>query len=182
MYRNWQAFVGLLLFVSVFSAEGYQNNFDQPLHVDCQSKKALSGVRSIYSTPHRDRRFQFLCQSITSYSFSKCFWTGYENQWDQPLLFQCPTDHVMSGVKSVHNNHREDRLWRFKCCKAPCHQTKSCELSKFINSWRGLITIKLPLTRCLWVPSAIMTTEKSKYKFMRCNLRIEHVIIPSQRP
>ena len=131
----------------MFSAEGYQNNFDQPLHVDCQSKKALSGVRSIYSTPHRDRRFQFLCQSITSYSFSKCFWTGYENQWDQPLLFQCPTDHVMSGVKSVHNNHREDRLWRFKCCKAPCHQTKSCELSKFINSWRGLINYKAPANK-----------------------------------
>ncbi len=44
------------------------------------------------------------------------------------------------------------------------------------------LTIKLPLTRCLWVPSAIMTTEKSKYQFMHCNLRIEHVIIPSQRP
>ncbi len=47
-FRYRQAFVGLLLFVSVFSAEGYQNNFDQPLNVDCQAKNALSGVKSIY--------------------------------------------------------------------------------------------------------------------------------------
>ncbi len=136
---------------------------------------ALSGVRSIYSigpTGRQCRRFQFLCQSITSYAFSKCFWTGHENQWDQPLLFQCPTDYVMSGVKSIHNNHREDRLWKFKCCKS---SNKKLWVNCLTLSITGEDSYTAPATRCLWVPSATMTI--TIYAF--CNLRTR--IIPSHR-
>ncbi len=76
----------------------------QPLNFDCKSKTALSEIRSIYSTDARDRQFQFKCRKTVSKDFSKCFWTDNVNDFDEPLLFQCPANYVMSGVKSVHHN------------------------------------------------------------------------------
>ncbi len=131
--------------ILVLSTEaGYQNKYDQPLNVDCHAKYGLYGINSRYSPPHRDRQFQFLCKPIATVNLKHCSWTHYVNQWDGPLLFQCPADYVMAGVKSVHNNQKEDRLWKFKCCKAPCYQTKSCNLSPFINSYRSMINYKAP--------------------------------------
>ena len=45
-----------------------------------------------------------------------CGWTGFVNQWDGVLNFRCPYPSTMNGAYSVHNNHREDRIWRFQCC------------------------------------------------------------------
>lgn len=129
---------------ALYTVAGYQNGFDKPLSVDCHSKRALYGVKSYYSARHRDRRFQFICKNIASIPFSKCHWTGWQNAWDEPLLFQCPTDYVMSGVYSIHDNGKEDRLWKFKCCKACGHKTQSCQLSGFINNWRAFINHRAP--------------------------------------
>ena len=121
----------------MFSAEVYQNDVDQPLNFECKSKTALSEIRSVYSTSARDRQFQFNCRKTVSKDFSKCFWTDNVNDFDEPLLFQCPANYVMSGVKSVHHNGREDREWRFKCCKTRHYSTRNCELTDFINVYRS---------------------------------------------
>ena len=114
---------------------GYQNDWDGNLYVDCHLKQALHGVQSYHDNGREDRRWHFMCRNVVSVPFSHCYWTGYENGWDAPLLFQCGVNYVMTGVSSYHDNGREDRRWRFKCCRANGHYTKSCGLTGFINNW-----------------------------------------------
>ncbi len=77
----------------------------------------------------------FMCKNVVSYPFSSCYWTGNVNDWDLPLSFMCNANYVMAGVGSFHDNGREDRLWRFKCCHASGYQTKNCRLTGHINNW-----------------------------------------------
>ncbi len=53
------------------------------------------------------------------------------------------------------------RVWRFKCCKRRHYITSWPISSTFINP---NLAIKLPVTRCLWVPSATMTTNEGKHQ------------------
>ena len=39
--------------------------------------------------------------------------SGWVNQWDQPLSFQCSYKRYISWVNSEHSNHREDRRWAY---------------------------------------------------------------------
>ena len=41
----------------------------------------------------------------------------YQNDWDQPLHFECKSGDGINHVQSVHDNRREDRRWRFGCAK-----------------------------------------------------------------
>ncbi|EGD80099.1 hypothetical protein PTSG_10372 [Salpingoeca rosetta] len=42
---------------------------------------------------------------------------GYENNYDQPLDYQCPLGSGLIKVQSVHSNHYEDRVWSFSCAE-----------------------------------------------------------------
>ena len=39
----------------------------------------------------------------------------WNNRWDGPLRVICPAGYGLYRVYSVHNNHREDRLFRWYC-------------------------------------------------------------------
>ena len=41
----------------------------------------------------------------------------YWNGWDAHFARSCPSPRVMVGVESYHDNGREDRRFRFKCCE-----------------------------------------------------------------
>ncbi|XP_061171808.1 uncharacterized protein LOC133181295 [Saccostrea echinata] len=51
-----------------------------------------------------DQRFRFECPR------------DYVNEMDMPLIFQCHDGGVISGIESFHDNHYEDRKYKFKCC------------------------------------------------------------------
>ena len=126
------------MLVSAFYAVArYQNAFDGNLYVDCHNKQAIYAVQSYHSNHHEDRRWHFMCKKVAVSSFSHCYWTGYENKFDQPLSFRCPANYVMTGVSSYHSNRKEDRRWRFKCCSASGYKTKNCRLTGYINNWDG---------------------------------------------
>ena len=40
----------------------------------------------------------------------------FVNAYDKGLEYTCPDNKVLAGVSSVHNNVKEDRRWKFKCC------------------------------------------------------------------
>jgi len=37
------------------------------------------------------------------------------NAWDEEFEHHCPYRFVMQGMESYHDNHREDRAWKFSC-------------------------------------------------------------------
>ena len=41
------------------------------------------------------------------------------NVYDGNLKFECPKNKYISRIKSVHDNHREDRVWDYECRDQP---------------------------------------------------------------
>ena len=37
------------------------------------------------------------------------------NAWDEEFEHHCPRYFVLQGLKSYHDNYREDRAWKFSC-------------------------------------------------------------------
>ena len=128
----------------------YQNQYDKPLNVECSEEKgeAIYRIQSTYSTKTKDRRFLFSCIKIAKSPSIRCKWYNDINEWDSPLLFTCPSDYYIAGIKSRHNNGREDRRWSIKCCRSEGYHTESCQLTKEINQFRQPIDYTAELSGC----------------------------------
>lgn len=61
---------------------------------------------------------------IFSFSGFLYLCVDYVNDFDQPVVFQCPNGGVMDGVHSYHYNGAEDRRFRFYCCEKPGYVQK----------------------------------------------------------
>ena len=124
----------------------YQNDWDRLLHVTCNryQGEALYSVQSTHSNRKEDRRWMWQCKQIVPRAMSSCYWTGYRTNYDQPFLFHCPTNYVLSGVNSVHSNKKEDRRWNFYCCRAAGYCTKRCYWTNYINNWDAYMNYRAP--------------------------------------
>ena len=43
--------------------------------------------------------------------------TEYVNDWDEVIAFQCSHNGYITGIDSYHDNHVEDRRFKFRCCE-----------------------------------------------------------------
>jgi len=97
---------------------GWANNWDDPLSFACPHNQALSTVYSYHDNYREDRRWKFGCCVVSSNAYlQRLGWTNWVNNWDARLDFRCQDDEVLVGLKSYHDNHREDRRWRFQCSR-----------------------------------------------------------------
>lgn len=95
----------------------YVNNFDKPVKLKCKHNGFITGVGSVYSHWHGDRRFKFLCCRVKGFVTHSCKKTSYRNKWGKDLNFVVPPGYFLVGVYSIHNNYHEDRRWKFDICK-----------------------------------------------------------------
>eukprot|EP00666_Eupelagonemidae_sp_cell4sb_P012721 gene12721-21265_t len=42
--------------------------------------------------------------------------SGWANSWDGAMNYTCPHNKVMCGLESYHDNRKEDRRFKVKCC------------------------------------------------------------------
>ena len=128
----------------------YQNSPDRPLNVQCRESngEAINRMQSVYSPPHGDRRFRFSCVKVAATPAKHCQWYNDINEFDQPLVFTCPSDYYINGIKSYHLNAKEDRRWSIRCCKSDGYHTESCELTDYINEFRATIDETASLSSC----------------------------------
>ncbi|XP_065928481.1 hemagglutinin/amebocyte aggregation factor-like [Magallana gigas] len=97
---------------------GYVNEYDANVLHTCSNGGYLNGVHSIHNNKKEDRRYKFRCCTPRSGFYHKnCKWTGWENKYDKTLNYFAPTAYVIKGVNSIHNNKKEDRIFRFEICK-----------------------------------------------------------------
>ena len=78
----------------------------------------ITGFDSYHNHHREDRRWKFYFGS-TDLRCVQGNWSGYKNSWDGDLSFSCPDRAVLNGVTSTHDNGREDRRWKFRCCELP---------------------------------------------------------------
>ncbi|KAK7149877.1 hypothetical protein R3I94_009253 [Phoxinus phoxinus] len=110
----------------------WENSYDQPLDFKCPAGKSISYIKSQHSNTQEDRIWEFGCKDTFS-SASDCFLSPYANDFDQPLNFECPPHHIITGMSSYHDNRKEDRRWQFHCCRSNGHCTASCEWTTYVN-------------------------------------------------
>ncbi|XP_050990394.1 hemagglutinin/amebocyte aggregation factor-like [Labeo rohita] len=93
----------------------YVNDFDQVILFECPAQHVIAGMSSYHSNPHEDRRWKFYCCKSPCTSGS-CHWTSYVNNFDEYFHYTVPSQNVLVGVHSYHQNAQEDRRWAYKAC------------------------------------------------------------------
>ncbi|XP_059143416.1 dermatopontin-like [Physella acuta] len=96
---------------------GYVNEFDLPVAFTCPGTSVLTGVSSYNDNHYEDRRFRFQCCSVPRGAPGDCHVTAELNKFDEKLTLQVPEGQVIRSVLSNHDNHYEDRVWKFELCK-----------------------------------------------------------------
>lgn len=133
--------VVLHLLVRVHS---WVNDYDQPFTFTCPQHQSIQRVVSHHDNHREDRVFDFTCSNYEDSKFDSCYWTEYVNDFDQPVIFQCPHGGVLNGVSSYHDNHREDRRFRFYCCESPGMCLFNCYYSGLVNQYDGDLDYTVP--------------------------------------
>ncbi|KAL8591017.1 hypothetical protein ACOMHN_021782 [Nucella lapillus] len=155
-------------------ALGWINNYDQPEHFQCRTGQFLSHINSIHHNHYEDRRWNFGCSPLPlGEAISRnCSWTGYVNAFDQPLTFQCPADGFITGMDSVHDNHYEDRRFKFQCCQAPDAIPHACYFTDWENSFDGILDFRVPQDKILRGINSYHQNhyEDRRFKFEICSL------------
>ena len=129
----------LCIFIGDTVRMQWQNDYDGDLRIECGDKQGLFRVASQYEFASKDRQWQWVCRNVAKISLIGCGWTGWVNDFDEPFLFRCPANNILAGVQSHHASDREDREWKFRCCRADKHFTMNCFASDYINDWHHRI-------------------------------------------
>merc|ERR1712055_140585 len=100
------------------SLSGYVNNFDGGINYNCPSGRVMTGFYSYHANKQEDRRWRVRCSYLSGKRLTGCQWTGNMNGYDGGMSY-CLADNghmAFVGFQSNHNNHHEDRIWKFKYC------------------------------------------------------------------
>jgi len=112
-------------------ALAWQNSWDRPHNFQCSGGQYINRIRSYHHNHYEDRRWLAYCTRVSGIKADKsCSWTGWVNSWDGILSYTCPAGKVITGMYSQHDNGREDRLFKFKCCSV-YSERKNCASGKF---------------------------------------------------
>jgi len=65
---------------------------------------------------------------------------GWANDWDAHFKFECPAGEAISSLYSVHDNHREDRRWKFACGQLSGGSLGRCTWGAY-TAWDGTWTL-----------------------------------------
>ena len=100
-------------------------------------------MTSSYDSNSYDRNWNYECQKVVNY-FDYCYWTGYLNDFDQPLHAQCKQNHYINGIESAHSDLYRDRRFRIHCCYSKNIKLKECQKTELINKYRETIQYTAP--------------------------------------
>jgi len=109
----------------------------------------FTGFMSYHDNHREDRRWQVKYGSASGVSCSPGGLSNWQNDFDQPLSFTCPSQQVLNGFNSYHDNHREDRRWEFRCCVISGAQLKNAAWTGYLNSWDNALDYRCPSTKVM---------------------------------
>ncbi|XP_050397171.1 millepora cytotoxin-1 [Patella vulgata] len=148
------------------------NKFDQPVSYECPLGQVLTKISSQHNNYYEDRQWDFQCAySCALATSNSCKWTNKVNTYDHVMNFKCPSGGAITGIRSIHNNYYEDRVFDIKCCdviKPPA----SCLWTKFENSYDGRLDYTIAANRYLNGIYSVHNNhyEDRRFKFNECDL------------
>ena len=100
---------------------GWYNGWDKTFEFQCKENMILTAIKSVHSNKYEDRLFSFKCCHIMKTSHIKASpWTKYVNSFRNKFFNHAKVDGkdaALCGVSSHHNNHYEDRQFKFNYCR-----------------------------------------------------------------
>jgi len=140
--RKWKARCGEIVQATTSECVGsvtylstsYVNSMDAKVDFTCPDG-ALTRMISKHSDGAEDRRWKFGCNSVCG-TLSGQTTSGWVNDWDDAMDYSCPSNQVVTGLYSVHNNGKEDREWKVRCATYSEGLT-SGQWSDWVNGWDG---------------------------------------------
>jgi len=128
----------------------YVNDLNEEFNFQADNDEMITGIQSYHISSHEDRVWTFFSGGATGVSCSRKSWTSWKNDWDGPLNFECGSNQVLAGIGSKHDNHREDRRWKFCCCDVSNNvRTVSARWTEYLNWWDGSIQFKCGVSEAL---------------------------------
>jgi len=123
------------------------NDFDQTFQFSAGTNRMITGFFSYHDNHREDRRWIVKYGSASGVGCSAQGWSNWQNDFDQSMTFTCPSQQVLNGFNSYHDNHREDRRWEFRCCKVSGAVLKNAAWnSDYQNWWDGNLDYRCPST------------------------------------
>ena len=99
----------LLCCLAGVRGQDWANDYDGYLYYECPTNQSVTHVISIHDNGPEDRIWAFEC-SPSQFSLETCSWSGYVNNYDELLVYQCSSGAgVIAGMESVHDDSSEDR-------------------------------------------------------------------------
>ena len=111
------------------------NAYDKYHNFVCPAGYSVSHVSGQHNNGKEDRIYCYSCRY--SGIQSHCYQTGYVNSWDAPVATLCRDNYFIAGVKSYHDNKKEDRRFDYRCCRNKNRCTRNCYLDGPVNSFDG---------------------------------------------
>jgi len=136
--RRWKARCAALVSFPGLSLDsqwtGWMNEWDETLVFHTEGM--VTGFSSVHDNKKEDRRWQFSHSYLSGGECVHQEWGDYVNDWDGVMSFTCPDGEALNGVHSIHDNYKEDRRWKFSCCKlsSPFGLLKFV-FTDYINNW-----------------------------------------------
>jgi len=147
--RRWKARCAQLNPVGDFVIEStvtnWENSWDGALEFDAGVDGMITGLYSVHNNYREDRRWKFMYGSAKGLDCHEQTWTDWMNSWDEILYFICPPDQVLHGIESFHANSKEDRRWKFQCCRVSSGvSVQSKGWSEYVNDWDKELSYRCP--------------------------------------
>ncbi|XP_012938768.1 hemagglutinin/amebocyte aggregation factor [Aplysia californica] len=158
------------------SGAAYDTDYDQAFTFTCGKGEYIQSIESVHSNHYEDRVFKFGCKSLKDtfpeQTISTCEWSPYENSFDHLLEYQCTGNRIISGISSYHDNHYEDRRFKFYCCHPGNPAAYDCAYTAFVNAYDALLSYRVPDN--FFIRGITSTHDNSKedriFKFDICKL------------
>ncbi|XP_060605363.1 hemagglutinin/amebocyte aggregation factor-like [Ruditapes philippinarum] len=150
------------------------NDYDGHMKFECASRNQfISRVSSVHSNHREDRVFHMSCRNFpinVAGLTPSCYWTGYINDWDKQMIFQCSGNGYIGGFQSDHHNRHEDRRWKVKCCNMKGIYLAGCNHTPWTNDWDNKQNFNVEPNRVMTGINSIHSNQKEDrlYRYMTC--------------
>ncbi|PFX15639.1 hemagglutinin/amebocyte aggregation factor-like [Stylophora pistillata] len=121
------------------------NNWQGSFSFQCSAGKSVQLWKSIHRNCKQDRIHSFNCKyGPVRYKSCDCTWQNYANSYDKPLVFKCPNNGFITGIRSFYSTSYQDRKFRFRCCHIKKYRPNKCKITSLRNFWDRNLNYRVP--------------------------------------
>ncbi|KAI8750480.1 dermatopontin [Biomphalaria glabrata] len=163
----------LVLLVAVSECVGsfpWINEYEGPMDFKCPVNQTFMYLSSLHENRYEDRIWEIYCRSTDLGDL--CVQSGYVNEFDATIDYTCPGNKILTGISSYHDNSKEDRRFKFTCCRGTKYLLRDCRSTDFVNDWDNKLTLFVPEGQAIRSVYAINDEGRRdrRFKFVLCSL------------